>query len=180
VNVPTPSAPIVVTTVALLLAATVTDVRFRRIPNWLTFPAIAAALAIRSFSQGWSGLLLGVAGGVTAPLVLMLVRAFRRLGMGDVKLAVAVGALLGPAAGGAAMLVSAVCGGLLALAVMLRPGTAGARILSPFFLGIPVLQRIYAAGPPAPGEATARMTTVPYGVAISAGSLLTLATLRWI
>jgi prepilin peptidase CpaA len=91
-----PSTAVVVTTVVLLVAATVTDIRFRRIPNYLTFPAIAAGLAIRSFSEGWTGLILGVAGGILAPVILMLLRMFRRLGMGDLKLAVAVGALLAP------------------------------------------------------------------------------------
>jgi prepilin peptidase CpaA len=179
VNLSTPSTPVVVTTVLLLVAATLTDVRSRRIPNTLTFPAIAAALVIRSLAGGWTALLWGAAGGVIAPLVLMSVRAFRRLGMGDVKLAVAVGVLLGPAAGAAAMLASAVFGGALALAVMLRPGSAGAHLLSPFFVGVPVLERVYGAGPSTPERGTSS-PTLPYGVAISAGTLLTLAISRWI
>jgi prepilin peptidase CpaA len=178
-NISNPSGPLVVTAVLLLVAATVTDIRSRRIPNFLTFPAIAAGLAIRSFSEGWTGLLLGVAGGVLSPVILMLLRMFRRLGMGDLKLAVAVGVLLGPAAGGLAMLVSTVAGGLLALAVMLRPGTAGARLLSPFFVGIPVLQRVYPASAPGEAELPAGMTPIPYGVAIAVGTLLTLGGLRW-
>ena len=174
-----PSTAVVVTTVLLLVAATVTDIRFRRIPNYLTFPAIAAGLAIRSFSEGWTGLILGVAGGILAPVILLLLRLFRRLGLVFLTLAVAVGPLRAPAAGGLAMLVSAVAGGVLALAVMLRPGTAGARLLSPFFLGIPVLQKVYpASGPAEGGELPAGMTPIPYGVAIAVGTLLTLGGLR--
>lgn len=177
-DIPNPPAPIVVTTAVLLLAALIADVRSRRIPNVITFPAIAAALVIRSFHEGWAGVAATVAGGVAAPAVLMLLRAFRRLGMGDVKLAVAVGALLGPAAGAAAMLVSTLVGGVVALAMMLRPGSAGARMLSPFFLGVPVLQRVYAASDLS--EPSGSPATMPYGVAIAGGSLLTLGILRWI
>ena len=99
VNVASPSAPIIGTTVALLIGATVTDLRARRIPNFLTFPAAGVGVALHSMQEGWWGLALALVGAVTAPGVLMLLRAFRRLGMGDVKLAMAVGALLGPAAG---------------------------------------------------------------------------------
>jgi prepilin peptidase CpaA len=162
----------------LLLAAMAVDVRSRRIPNALTFPAIVAALVIRASLEGRAGVAAAVAGGIVAPGVLMLLRAFRRLGMGDVKLAVAVGALLGPAAGAAAMLASAAVGGALALGAMLRPGSAGARALSPFFLGVPVLERVYRATDPSETP-VAPTATIPYGVAIGVGSLLTLAILRW-
>ena len=182
-HIPSPSDPLVAIAVALLVGATITDVRSRRIPNALTLPAIAGGLLIRSFSEGWTGLLAAVGGVLAAPFVLLAIRGFRRLGMGDVKLAAAVGALLGPVAGGLAMLVSAVAGGLLALVFLLRPGTEGARALSPFFLHVPVLERL-CADPAAPGAAgpagaSAAAITIPYGVAIAVGSLLTLGVLRW-
>jgi Flp pilus assembly protein protease CpaA len=77
------------------------------------------------------------------------------------------------------MLVSTAAGGFLALAVMLRPGTTGARLLSPFFVGIPVLQRVYPASAPGEAELPVGMTPIPYGVAIAVGTLLTLGGLRW-
>ena len=178
-SIPTPSVPLVVATVALLVGATVTDLRARRIPNWLTFPAMATGLGIRSFEEGWTGLLAAVLGGLTAPAVLMAVRAFRPVGMGDLKLSIAVGFLLGPAGGAVAMLVSAVAGGLLALVFALKPGTAAARSFSPFLIGVPFLGRRYdAATAEGSGTPTASVT-LPYGVAISIGTLLMLGVMQW-
>ena len=179
VNIASPSAPIVGTAVALLIGATVTDLRARRIPNYLTFPAAGAGFALHSVQEGWWGLALALVGAVTTPGVLMLLRAFRRLGMGDVKLAAAVGALLGPAAGALAMLVSCIAGGLLAFAFMLRPGTAGARYLSPFFIGVPILSRVYSSSTEESSETPIAALTIPYGVAIAVGTLLTLGALQW-
>jgi prepilin peptidase CpaA len=176
VDIAHPSAPLVVTTVVLVAAATVTDVRRRRIPNILTFPAMGAGLAIRSLEDGWSGALAAGAGCVAAPAVLMLLRAFRRLGMGDLKLSAAVGALLGPAAGALAMAIAAVAGGVLALAWALRPGTTAAASLAPFLIGVPLVGRAGGAGRAAGPTAT---PTLPYGVAIGAGALLALGIVRW-
>ena len=179
VNIASPSAPIIGTTVALLVSATVTDLRARRIPNFLTFPAAGAGIALHSVQEGWWGLALSLAGALMAPGVLMLLRAFRRLGMGDVKLAMAVGALLGPAAGALAMLSSCIAGGFLAFACMLRPGSAGARYISPFFIGVPVLSRVYSASTEPSSETPIATLTIPYGVAIAVGTLLTVGALQW-
>jgi len=161
-----------------LAAAIVTDVRARRIPNVLTFPAVILGVGFWTLSNGPGGFLAGVGGAVAAPLALLLLRGFRPLGMGDIKLAAAVGALAGPAVGALAMLVSTITGGVLALAWMLRPGSPGARTLSPLFHGVPVLGRIYASA----GNDDAPVTggTIPYGVAIAIGSMLTLAYFGWV
>ena len=75
--------------------AIVTDLRSRRIPNTLTFPAIAIALLVRFALQGFLGLGLAAAGAVVAPVVLLAVHFGKGIGMGDLKLAAAVGAKLG-------------------------------------------------------------------------------------
>jgi len=83
---------------ALLLAVLAgwTDVRSRRIPNWLTVPGLIAGLAVNSTLDGWSGLknsLLGVGLGLLLLLPFVLLRS---LGAGDWKLAGALGAFAGP------------------------------------------------------------------------------------
>src|SRR5580692_6643294 len=82
---------------ALLITAAVTDLRARRIPNWLTFSLVIAGLlqsflAIRTVAP-WASA-LGLLAGFGLTFILFALGA---LGGGDVKLMAGVGAWIGPA-----------------------------------------------------------------------------------
>ncbi|UQZ81619.1 Type IV leader peptidase family protein [Paenibacillus konkukensis] len=87
-----------ITTIAagcLLIAAFITDVRKRKIPNALTASGWLAGMAIHAAMSGTAGVryaLIGTAVGFAPMLVLYLIRA---VGAGDVKLFGAIGALTG-------------------------------------------------------------------------------------
>ncbi len=77
------------------LAAGLTDLRWRRIPNWLTYPAAPIAVGLHALAGGWpeaklsvEGLALGL--GLLLPFVML-----RSLGGGDWKLVGALGAWVG-------------------------------------------------------------------------------------
>lgn len=103
-----------------LLAATIVDIRTRRIPNALT--ATMAGVGVGFAAAGISGVSLGSAFlGFLLGLLLMLPgHALGATGAGDVKLMAAVGANLGPGLVVNAFLFTAVAGGVLALAVAMR------------------------------------------------------------
>lgn len=106
--------------IVLLVASTYSDLRWRRIPNVLTFPAIATGLLVYGVTNGWQGFLLSLSGAVLSPCLVSLMHGGRGPGMGDLKLAAAVGALMGPILGTAAMLLSMIVGGFVALGWAMR------------------------------------------------------------
>ena len=158
--------------------AVVTDLRSRRIPNALTFPAILAAFVIRFWFEGWSGLGLAVAGAFVAPIFLLLIHLGRGIGMGDLKLAAAVGAFFGPIPGLVAMFATAILGGLLAMALLMQRGQLLAELFSLLTIGLPFLKSRKSTERPVNDAKI--VTTMPYGVAIALGSLTTLAGYAWL
>lgn len=166
-----------VSTAAVVVCAMITDLRSRRIPNVLTFTAVGVALALRFAFESWVGLGIAFAGAVIAPGVLLLVHMGRGLGMGDLKLAAAVGAFVGPRLAVASMLCAAVLGGLLAIALLMRRGQPLAEFFAVLLIGLPFIKNKKATAPPATPAAA---ITMPYGVAIGSGSLLTLAVYAWL
>jgi len=79
---------------AALVVATATDLERRIVPNWVVLPAAAAVLALQTVahpSPVWAGGALGAAG-----FFFLAALAYPGgMGMGDVKLALLIGAMLG-------------------------------------------------------------------------------------
>jgi len=159
--------------VTLVIASAATDVRSRRIYDAFTFPAMLAGILL-SLLDGPADA-LGALGGLAAgSLVLYPFYRIGGMGMGDLKLMAAIGSL-----GGISLLVSAavdtaLAGGVMALALLAYRGNA-VEVLRRSGL---VMRALVSRGrrahlPPAP-----RADTVPYGVAICAGTLAALF-LRW-
>lgn len=157
--------------------AMLTDLRWRRIPNFLTLPAIGLAIGLRVAFQGWPGLAIALGGAIVAPVLLLLLHGGKGLGMGDLKLAAAIGAIVGPLLGAISILVSAIAGGFLAIVWLLKPGGVLAEILSVFLSGINPKKKKKAKTPPA--KANTRVQPMPYGVALAIGSVVTLAVCWW-
>jgi len=117
---PQSDAIVMATIVAGAVAATVIDVRTRRVPNALT--ALLASLGVAFAASGISGLTIGASlAGIGLGLALMLPgHLLGGTGAGDVKLLGAMGALIGPAHTVTAFLYTAVAGGVIAIAVSVR------------------------------------------------------------
>jgi prepilin peptidase CpaA len=76
------------------LIAIITDARWHKIPNWLTFPAIAAGFLVNAVS-GWEGLIRSIGGFAFALAFMLPFFALDLLKAGDVKLVVAWGTIKG-------------------------------------------------------------------------------------
>ncbi len=108
--------------IVVSLVACVTDLRTRRIPNYLTFGAALAGFVTHALTGGMSGALASSAGWVTGLLIFLPFFALGGMGGGDVKLLAALGAWLGPYETLYLALYSAVAGGALAVVVALARG----------------------------------------------------------
>lgn len=165
-------------TLAIILGAAIYhDVTTRRIPNKLILLGTAAAFMLHALLPGGVGLftepsggrgILFAAAGFALPLLLLLpLYALRSIGAGDVKLVAVVGAFVGPAGAVGVILLTMVCGGLLALAMSLWSGQ-----LTPVVLNIQhMLRGLADLKVQAPATVTGKL---PYAVAISFGTLLQL------
>ena len=173
-------APLTITSAVLLACLTVaivyTDTRYRRIPNKLVLAALICGLSVNTFFGGPWGLLLSLGGFGFAFALTLLLHLFGTLGAGDVKLFGAIGSIVGVSLVLPTLLVVAIMGGVLAVCKMIYTRTARTTLLNvaQLFVG-----RLSGMGAPQLAAATAdRRRTIPYGVAICVGSLVSLFVFR--
>jgi prepilin peptidase CpaA len=145
------------------------DLKYRKIPNVLTLPAVAVALVLHGATHSGQGLLLSLAGMVAAAALLLPGYVLGFTGAGDVKLLAAVGALLGFPAALLAALLSLILGGVLSVLVSLWRRNLSDLTARTLGLGRWLFlraARAHAASPRRSGR------SVPLGVAIGAATLL--------
>ena len=154
--------------IALIVTATYTDCRWRIIKNLFTLPAIAIGLTLQALAYGWPGLVAGLLGLGVGLGLMMIPFAFGQLGAGDVKLMAALGSLLGGFAILNVFLYTTLAGGLLAMGIALyhKEGIDTLRRTWHLAKGLFIF-RTAPVAPPEPGRAG----TMPYGLAIAAGTL---------
>ncbi|MGA9995506.1 MAG: prepilin peptidase [Pyrinomonadaceae bacterium] len=165
--------PIIIVSVALLipLAIIITyyDVRYRRIPNAFVLATLLSGLAIHLISGGLRGGLASLGGCAFAFILMFVLHVFGAMGAGDVKLFAAIGAVTGASLVLPTFLMVVLTGGLLAVVSTLRMRMLKAtlfRVLQIFMGLLPGWEMPRFAVP------TDRKYTIPYGVAITFGSLI--------
>jgi prepilin peptidase CpaA len=116
----------------LVAIAGITDIRSRKIPNLVTYPGLAAALALNLatiwFSEsvveawqpliGWVGWRDSLSGLAVCGLFMLVCFVFFGIGGGDVKLLAMMGAFLGLEHGLEALLWTFILGGCLGLSLL--------------------------------------------------------------
>ena len=148
-------------------AAVFTDVRTRRIPNWLTGAIVGAAFGL-AFGGGPVTPMRALLGLVVGLALMLPGHVIGATGAGDVKLMAAVGAVVGPDVIFRAFLYSAVAGGVLAVVVALRRGRLGTTLKATTNL---VTQPVHAKRAI---EASDRANRFAYGPAIAVGTFFSL------
>ena len=157
----------------MLMLAAITDLRERRIPNWLTagvallYPLYALVSPV---PLPWLAA-AGIALGMFALGALLFAKAL--IGGGDVKLIAAVSLWAGPELLPLFGLVTTLAGGGLALAVLAH--RRAQNLMPGLFVRWPVLAGVRAAttttSDPTATAPSPTTATLPYGVAIAAGGV---------
>jgi prepilin peptidase CpaA len=151
------------------------DVRYRRIPNVFVLATLVSGLLINFVAGGMGGLRASAGGCLLAFGLMLVLHVLGAMGAGDVKLFAAVGSVVGMHLVVSTFLVVLLTGGVLAVYTILRNGTALAtltRVLQIFAGFLPGWQMPRFEVP------TDRRHTLPYGVAITFGSLISLFVFR--
>ncbi len=102
-------------TVVVLAVATYTDLRSRRIPNWLVFPFLFAGIVVSGWMHGWHGLGQSFLGMGLGAVIYGFLFWMGGMGMGDVKLVAAIGAWVGPSQLLLAIVIAGMVGGIMAI-----------------------------------------------------------------
>lgn len=152
----------------VLAAAAVNDVRSRRIPNRLVYPAILAGMAYHAATRGLEGFLYSAGGLGLGLLLLIFFYLAGGMGAGDVKLMGAVGSFLGAKGVLIAFFFTAAIGGLYAIILIARAGRVNELVrrcgfMAKFFFTTGKLMYL-------PPQGSDTMPSLCYGVAIAIGT----------
>jgi len=102
-------------TLIVLAVATFTDLRSRRIPNWLVLPFLVIGISVSGLLHGWHGLGQSFEGLGLGLLIYGFLFWMGGMGAGDVKLCAAIGAWIGPDQLFIALVITGLAGGVMVL-----------------------------------------------------------------
>ena len=158
---------------ALALTAALFDLRFRRIPNWLTAGGWITGVAAQTYLQGWPGAKEALLGSALGFGVYAFLFSLRAMGGGDVKLMAAIGSFTGPRQWLVVFVLASLIGGVVAIVAVLTRGelTRVGRNIGVIIWELLHLRAPHAANPEL-DVASAQARTLPHGVSIAVATLL--------
>ena len=112
-------------TLTVLAVATYTDLRTRRIPNWLVLPFAVTGFCVAGWLHGLDGLVQSLEGFAVGVSFFGLLSLMGGMGMGDVKLCGALGAWIGPSQMLVALVMTGIAGGIIVLCWAIAGGFLG-------------------------------------------------------
>lgn len=164
--------------VAMVTAAALSDLRTRRIPNWITLPGAVMGFALQVFYGGRHGALASLAGAGLGLGIFIALYIAGGMGAGDVKLFSAVGALTGPQSLIVVFVLTGLLGGIAAAALAASRGRLRETLEKTGELMLDLGRLRWQEVRGASTAAGSDPLRLPYGVVIAGGTLLSLVVLR--
>jgi prepilin peptidase CpaA len=171
-----PEAPVqIALLIPLAIIIAYYDVRYRRIPNPFVLATFVSGLAMNAMFGGLQGVLASLAGCALGFVLMFVLHVFGAMGAGDVKLFAAIGAVTGAHLILPTFLVVVLTGGLLAIISIIRAGVLVTTMLRVLQILVGLLPGWEMPRFAVPAD---RRHTIPYGVAITIGSIISTAIFR--
>lgn len=166
-------------TLALLLPATLaaswSDFRRHKVPNWLNAVIAGTGLACHTAFLGWSGLQAGLLGMLVGFGMLIVLWLMRGMGAGDVKFMAAIGTWLGPHMTFNAVIVGCLLGGAMAVGMILYRRNFATAMTNLNVLAVKVSNVRTAFSEFGSAKSMSASTSVlPYAIPLSLGTLVVL------
>jgi prepilin peptidase CpaA len=152
------------------------DVAIRRIPNAFTLPAMIFGLLLHFTLGGWRQLATAAAAGLGCGAIFLLFYLAGGMGGGDVKLIAAAGCTAGLSLMGPLLILTSFAGGVMAIGLALYHRRLKETLMN--LWALLVHHRSEGLAPhPEFNIGNAQTLRLPYGLAIAAGSALSLGLL---
>lgn len=163
--------PVWFVSVTLILAAVIDGFELK-VPNWLTFPLVVSGWIYSLMMFGWAGLGWSLLGTAVGLILLLPAYAIGAMGAGDVKLLAGIGAWMHSTHVFYAFCLSAVCGAVIAVAMVLcrrawNKHTAQFWMIFSEIMTIRDPNQLAAIA----AERKSSMLLLPYGIPIAVGSI---------
>lgn len=164
-------------TIIVILVA-IFDLRERRIPNLIVFPAALLGILINSGKANFEGFLFSLKGLAIGFCLLLIPYLVKGMKAGDVKFLMAIGTFVGGAGIVRVLLITLLCYPVLAFVAVMREGKLGItwlrfrRILFNFLGFFVSSLKLYAVRLESLDNESIASATTPFGVAIAAGTLI--------
>jgi prepilin peptidase CpaA len=163
---------------AFALTAGITDFRYRKIPNWLTYPAIPIAVLLHWIIAGGHAALLSLGGAAAGLAVLLPFVLLGGLGGGDWKLVGALGAFFEPRRLVPVLILTFMINGIMALGLVLWKKRVGQTARNVGRITVAMF-KFRSPGTDLSIDSS-EAEKVPFGIAAAIATLLYIAAQRWI
>jgi prepilin peptidase CpaA len=165
-----------------VVAVSIFDIRERRIPNLIVFPAALIGLTLNLVLRGWDGLGFGLKGLAAGFALLFIPYLVGGMKAGDVKFLAAIGAFLGAIDVVRAILATLLCYPLLAAFAVIKERKFKLtwlrfrRVLFNFLGFFITGLKLYAIRLEARDDKNLPSVTTPFGLAVAVGALIAVYT----